>query len=41
MAERDVDSDAEGKRAASFEATTQQYIQRARSQVLQYWSIED
>ena len=41
MAERDVDSDAEGKRAATFEVETQAWIQRARAQVRQYWDSED
>ena len=41
MAERDVDSDAEGKRAAAFEAETAVWIQRARAQVYQTWDVED
>jgi len=41
MAERDVDSDSEGKRAASFEAETQTWIQRARAQVRSRWDSED
>ena len=41
MAERDADSDAEGKRAAEFERQTQEWIGRARAQVRQMWDIED